>query len=172
MPPQSISVCFVCLGNICRSPMAEGIMKALVAEAGLDHRIHVESAGTGAWHLREPADRRARAAARARGVTLKGTAKQFRSEDFRRFDYIIAMDDTILSTLKWMAHGSEAAKLHAFRAFDPTSPAGATVPDPYYGAAEEFNEVFDICEAGCRGLLARMRAELEPVNAAGARQGG
>jgi protein-tyrosine phosphatase len=152
--------------------MAEGVMKALVAEAGLDDRIHVESAGTGTWHLGEPADRRARAAACARGVTLKGKARQFRSDDFRRFDYIVAMDDTVLTTLRWMAHGSDAAKLYAFRAFDPASPAGASVPDPYYGAAEEFNEVFDICEAGCRGLLARLRAELEPVNAAGARQGG
>jgi protein-tyrosine phosphatase len=156
-----LRVCFVCLGNICRSPTAEGVMKRLVKDAGLDDRIHVASAGSGSWHLDEPADARARATARARGVTLDGRARQFAAGDFARFDYILSMDTRVLSTLRALARNDEErARVHNFRAFDPESPSDAEVPDPYYGGPDGFEHVFDICEAACRGLLEQLRRDL------------
>jgi protein-tyrosine phosphatase len=157
-----LSVCFVCLGNICRSPTAEGVMHALVREAGLTSRIVIDSAGTGAWHAGEPADARARAAARARGIELTSTARLFVRADLDRFDYVLAMDRANQGVLRQMARGpEELARIHLFRSFDPTAPAGAEVPDPYYGGPLGFDEVLDICERGCRGLLAHLRARLE-----------
>jgi protein-tyrosine phosphatase len=160
--PDSVAVCFVCLGNICRSPTAEGIFRKLVRDAGLEHRIAVESRGTGDWHTGEPADARARAAARRRGVLLDGTASRFDRDDFARFAYILSMDTRVLESLQRMARTEdERARVHNFRSFDPDSPPDAPVPDPYYGGADGFDQVFDICEAGCRGLLAHVRAALD-----------
>lgn len=134
----------------------------MLREEGLDDRIHVESAGTGSWHVGEPPDSRTRATARRRGLVLDGCAQQFSVEDFERFDYIISMDTAVLSALRQLAPNEEArARIHNFRAFDPASPPDAPVPDPYFGGPDGFEEVFDICEAGCRGLLAHLRAELE-----------
>ena len=156
-----IRVSFVCLGNICRSPTAEGIMRSLVERAGLGDAIDVDSHGTGTWHLGELADRRARETALARGVTLNGRAKQFSEEDFDRLDYVLVMDVAIKNALGRLAPSDEArAKLHLLRSFDPASPADAPVPDPYYGGPDGFEDVFDICEAGCRGLLEAVRAHL------------
>jgi protein-tyrosine phosphatase len=158
----ALRVCFVCLGNICRSPTAEGVMRALVREAGLASRIAVDSAGTGAWHAGEPADARARAAARARGIELTSTARMFVRADFERFDYVLAMDRANLRALRQLARGPEEhGRLHLFRSFDPTAPVDAEVPDPYYGGPEGFHEVLDICDRGCRGLLEHLRARLE-----------
>jgi protein-tyrosine phosphatase len=157
----SVAVCFVCLGNICRSPTAEGIFRKLVRDAGLDDRITIESRGTGDWHTGEPADARARAAAKRRGVTLDGVACRFERPDFGRFDYILSMDPRVLDTLLRLARtDDERHRVHNFRAFDPGAPPDAPVPDPYYGGADGFDEVFDICEAGCRGLLAEVRNRL------------
>jgi protein-tyrosine phosphatase len=159
--PAPIGVCFVCLGNICRSPTAEGIFKAMVRDAGLADRITVESRGTGDWHTGEPADARARAAATRRGVTLDGVACRIDRDDFARFDYILSMDTRVLESLQRLARSDdERGRVHNFRAFDPASPPDAAVPDPYYGGADGFDEVFDICEAGCRGLLAHLRERL------------
>lgn len=159
---DTVSVCFVCLGNICRSPTAEGIFKAMVTAAGIADRVRVESAGTGAWHLGEPADERARAAARARGLDLDGTARQFSHADFERLDYVLSMDTTVLAALRRLARTpAERAKVRNFRSFDPASPDDAAVPDPYYGGADGFEEVFDICEAACRGLLDAVKADLD-----------
>jgi len=160
-----VGVCFVCLGNICRSPTAEGIFRKLVREAGLDDRISIESRGTGDWHTGEPADARARAAAKRRGVVLDGVASRFERGDFARFDYILSMDTRVLDTLRRLARTDEERdRVHNFRAFDPDSPPDAPVPDPYYGGADGFDEVFDICEAGCRGLLAEVRGRLEAAS--------
>jgi protein-tyrosine phosphatase len=149
-----IRVSFVCLGNICRSPTAEGIMRSLVEGAGLSEAIEVESAGTGSWHLGERADRRARETAHGRGVTLNGRAQQFAESDFDRLDYILVMDVGIKNTLARLATTDDGrAKLHLLRSFDPASPPDAPVPDPYYGGPDGFEEVFDICDAACRGLL-------------------
>jgi low molecular weight protein-tyrosine phosphatase len=152
-----IRLCFVCLGNICRSPTAEGIMRALIAQHGLDQAIVVESAGTGSWHLGERADARARATAEARGITLDRRAQQFASDDFDRFDYVFVADDTVRKALNRIARNdADREKIHLLRSFDPESPEGAGVPDPYYGEQDGFEDVFDICDAACRGLLDRL----------------
>jgi protein-tyrosine phosphatase len=133
----------------------------MVQEAGLADRIAVESRGTGDWHTGEPADARARAAATRRGVTLDGIACRIDRGDFARFDYILAMDTRVLETLQRLARSdADRARVHNFRAFDRASAPDAPVPDPYYGGADGFDEVFDICEAGCRGLLAHVRERL------------
>jgi protein-tyrosine phosphatase len=161
----AVAVCFVCLGNICRSPTAEGIFRKLVREAGLDEAITIASRGTGDWHTGEPADARARAAATRRGVVLDGVACRFERGDFARFDFILSMDTRVLETLRRLARTDEERdRVHNFRAFDAGSPPDAPVPDPYYGGADGFDEVFDICEAGCRGLLAEVRGRLEAAS--------
>jgi protein-tyrosine phosphatase len=156
-----IRVCFVCLGNICRSPTAEGVMKKLVRDAGLDSQVLIESAGTGSYHVGEPADRRSAAEARKRGIELDGTARQFTVSDFDRFDYVIAMDRRNHGFLKRSARGpADLAKLSLLRAFDPQATGqenGEDVPDPYF--EDNFGVVFDICHAGCSGLLAHIIRE-------------
>ena len=157
-----VRVCFVCLGNICRSPTAEGIFRQRVHEAGLEGRFRVESAGTGGYHVGEPPDARAAATARGRGVELSGRARQFRARDFRRFDHVVAMDAENRRDLLALAPDDEArAKVSLLRDFDPESPSGAAVPDPYYGGDGGFDEVFDVCDAACRGLLARLRLDAD-----------
>ena len=154
-------ILFVCLGNICRSPTAEGVMRSLVAQAGLEHSIELDSAGTGAWHVGSPPDERATTAASTRGVALAGSARQVRTADFKDFDLLIAMDSANLRDLRVLAHGDEErAKVRLLREFDPVS-AGAgdlDVPDPYYGAGDGFAKVFDLVHAGCEGLLAQIQA--------------
>jgi protein-tyrosine phosphatase len=162
----------VCLGNICRSPTAEGVMRALVKREGLQDRIQLESAGTGAWHVGSAPDRRATAAALARGVELEGRARQVRREDFDDFDLLLAMDRENLSELRQLAPGEEQrAKVRLLREFDPASAASGAgaragedldVPDPYYGGANGFDEVFDLVQAACEGLLEQIRAGRAP----------
>jgi protein-tyrosine phosphatase len=160
-----VRLLFVCLGNICRSPTAEGVMRALVAEAGLDRSIELESAGTGSWHVGSPPDARAAAVARSRGTPLDGYSRQVRREDFERFDLLLAMDSENLRELLRLSDGiEERAKVRLLRGFDPAS-AGAEdldVPDPYYGAPGGFEEVFDLVQAACRGLLEQIRAGEAP----------
>lgn len=153
-----LRVCFVCLGNICRSPTAHGIMEKLIREAGLEGDIMVDSAGTGAWHVGELPDARTRATAAAHGVSLDHRARQFTSMDFDRFDYVVAVDNTNAEVLRRLAPSSQATgKIHLLREFDAESPRAADVPDPYYGNGDGFEEVFSICDAGCRGLLTFLR---------------
>ena len=158
-----LTVCFVCLGNICRSPTAEAVMKHLVREADLTSAIQVESAGTGGWHVGEPRDRRSQATAAARGVPLAGRAQQFTARDFERFDHVVAMDGSNLQNLRDMApHAAARAKLSLLRDFEQGDPGRGPhldVPDPYYGGARGFDEVFDICQAACAGLLAWLRRQ-------------
>jgi protein-tyrosine phosphatase len=155
-----VRILFVCMGNICRSPTAEGVMRALVREAGLEDEFVIDSAGTGGWHAGDPPDRRATEAARARGVTLEGAARQLRAEDFDDFDLLLAMDRENLAGIRAVAPDAEAAaKARLLREFDPDS-AGAPdldVPDPYYGGPQGFETVLDQVEAACRGLLASLR---------------
>ena len=153
-----IRVCMVCLGNICRSPTAEAAMRHLVAAEGLAKAISIESAGTGSWHVGEPPDERAQEAGRRRGIVVEGEARQFRARDFERFDLVIAMDRTNRDSLVKLAPNEQArAKVHLLRSFDPASARDLDVPDPYYGGRDGFDRVFDICEAGCRGLLDHVR---------------
>lgn len=139
-------------------------MKKLVAEAGLSDRIQVESAGTGGYHVGEPADRRSAAEARKRGVELDGCARQFAVDDFSRFDYIVAMDRRNFGFLKRLARNAgDVEKLSMLRAFDPAAVAAQheDVPDPYF--EDNFDAVFDICQAGCTGLLAAIVKEHDPA---------
>jgi protein-tyrosine phosphatase len=156
---------FVCLGNICRSPTAEGVMRSLIGREGLEDEIETDSAGTGAWHVGSAPDARATAAAGSRGVTLGGAARQVVPGDFEQFDLILAMDGANLRDLQLMAHGEEQeAKVRLLRAFDPAAAelGDLDVPDPYYGAPGGFDEVFAMVLAACEGLLAEIRAGREP----------
>jgi protein-tyrosine phosphatase len=154
------SVCFVCLGNICRSPTAEGVFRGLLQQAGLEEQVAVESAGTAAYHIGSLPDRRSRAAARARGLDLSSRARQFAAEDWQRFDHVLAMDQENFEALAASAPSATArAKLRLFRALDPDAPARAEVPDPYYGGPEGFEHVLDLCEAASAGLLAELRRQ-------------
>jgi protein-tyrosine phosphatase len=155
-------ILFVCMGNICRSPTAEGVMRRLIDEAGLADSIEIDSAGTGGWHAGEPPDERAALAAARRGVTLEGAARQVRESDFRRFDLLIALDRANLRELLAIAPDEEAAeKVRLLREFDPASADGdLDVPDPYYGGDRGFETVLDMVEAACRGLLDELRARV------------
>lgn len=155
-------VLFVCLGNICRSPAAEGVFRHLVAEAGLSDGFVIDSAGTGAWHMGEPADERMQAAAHQRGVRLTSRARQVGRSDFDDFDWILAMDDSNLSHLRRLARPTDHERIRKFRDFDPDD-AGADVPDPYYGGPEGFDDVLDIVERTARALLDHLRPALEPT---------
>ncbi|HEY1457399.1 MAG TPA: low molecular weight protein-tyrosine-phosphatase [Solirubrobacteraceae bacterium] len=156
-------VLFVCLGNICRSPTAEGVMAQLVSQAGLQNSIELDSAGTGAWHVGSSPDARASAAAAKRGILLEGTARQVTQEDFHQFDMILAMDRSNLADLRRIApdHQSQS-KLGLLREFDPASAAvnDLDVPDPYYTGAGGFDEVLDLVQGACEGLLSELRARL------------
>jgi protein-tyrosine phosphatase len=133
-------------------------MRHLVGQAGLQERISIDSAGTGRGHVGQTRDRRSSLVGERRGIPLSGRARQFVAEDFDRFDYILAMDRQNEETLSELAPDERARnKVRLLRSFDPESPAGAEVPDPYYGGPRGFDEVFDICEAACRGLLAEVR---------------
>jgi protein-tyrosine phosphatase len=156
------------MGNICRSPTAEGTMRALVREAGLEDSIELDSAGTGSWHAGSPPDARAAAAARARGVTLEGSARTVSRDDFDDFDLLLAMDRANMRVLRQLAPDDQArAKVRLLREFDPASaPHGKDgtaredldVPDPYYGATGGFDEVFELVQAACKGLLEQLRS--------------
>jgi protein-tyrosine phosphatase len=158
-------ILFVCLGNICRSPTAEAVMSALVHEQGLDQSIEVDSAGTGGWHVGSPPDERAGAAALQRGIILQGSARQVTRSDFDDFDLLVAMDSSNFSELRRMApHEQTRAKVHLLREFDPQhKDAGdLDVPDPYYGGSSGFDDVLDLVQAACVGLLAQIMAS-EPA---------
>jgi len=156
-----VRLLFVCMGNICRSPTAEGVMRSLLREQGLEEEIEIDSAGTGGWHAGDPPDARATEAARRRGVTLEGAARQVRASDFEEYDLILAADRENLADLHAIAPGAEArAKVRLLREFDPASDGAPDldVPDPYYGGPDGFEDVLDLVEAACRGLLAEVRA--------------
>ena len=156
-----LSVVFVCLGNICRSPTAEGIFLSMTAKNGLSDSIYVDSAGTGGWHIGELADPRSREEAQRRGVELPSRSRQFRSEDFDQFDLIIAMDRSNLRNILRLARTeSDRSRVHLLRDFDPSASPGSEVPDPYYGGPRGFPDVYDICERACQGLLEHCRSRL------------
>lgn len=147
------SILFVCLGNICRSPLAEGIFLHLAKERGLEGLI-VDSCGTGGWHEGEGPDRRAMAVAKKRGVHLPSRARQVRGErDFVEFTHIIAMDASNVENL--LAMGAPEDRVRLMRSYDPAHAEGEApdVPDPYYGGDDGFDNVFDMLVAACEGLL-------------------
>ncbi|MDX6647730.1 MAG: low molecular weight protein-tyrosine phosphatase [Miltoncostaeaceae bacterium] len=162
-PAPPVRLCFVCLGNICRSPTAAAVMVHRVAQAGLAHRITVESAGTGDWHVGEAPDRRAVAEARRRGIEMTSRGRQFVRGDFARFELVLAMDASNVAALRSIAPDDRArAKIRLLRSFDPKAGGDLAVPDPYFGGPDGFAMAFDRIDAACRGLLAALRERLVP----------
>lgn len=150
---NQISVLFVCMGNICRSPTAQGVFRALVEGEGLEQRIQTDSAGTIAYHVGEPPDRRARETADKRGIDLNDLrARKVVAEDFERFDYVLAMDEDNYRDLLEICPPGMEERLHLFMDFAPQL-AEKEVPDPYYGGVAGFDRVFNLVEDASRGLL-------------------
>lgn len=150
---------FVCLGNICRSPLAEGLFREQVERAGLADSIDVDSAGLGDWHVGELPDPRTRSVAQRRGITLASRARQVLAEDLERFDYVIAMDEENLRGLRRLrAEAPGRTEMRRLREFDPEADH-LDVPDPYYGGDDGFERVHDMVERACAGLLRHIRDE-------------
>lgn len=154
-----ISICFVCLGNICRSPTAEGVMLHLVSERGLEDKIEIDSAGTASYHTGSKADGRSASTARKRGFDLPSRARQFTQDDFDRFDYVLVMDESNLQDLRLLSGGHHDDKIHLLLDFDTASPKGSSVPDPYYGGDRGFEHVLDLCTSACESLLEHLIEE-------------
>jgi low molecular weight protein-tyrosine phosphatase len=149
-----IEVCFVCLGNICRSPLAQGVFEKLIAEEGLQDQILVASAGTGDWHIGSPPDERMQQTANKYGVQLNSRGQQFQSGDFLNFDLILAMDDSNMSILEQLClHPEKAENLRMFRSFDPENNGDLNVPDPYYGGGNGFEIVYEMVDRTCPKIL-------------------
>lgn len=150
---SNISVLFVCMGNICRSPTAHGVFLDLVAREGLSDVIHVDSAGTHAYHVQEPPDRRAQDAALKRNVDLSALrARKAIEDDFHTFDYILAMDESNYGDLSSIAPAEHKNKLKLFLDYAPQLGV-KEVPDPYYGGRNGFEKVLDLIEIASQGLL-------------------
>lgn len=154
---QMVKVLFVCMGNICRSPTAHGVFRALVEREGLAHAIEIDSAGTHAYHVGNAPDKRAQATARARGIDLSDLiARRVAEEDFAAFDYLLAMDQENFIALSEICPGEHIEKIHMFMDFAPDMRT-REVPDPYYGGASGFERVLDLVEAASLGLLEEIR---------------
>jgi protein-tyrosine phosphatase len=169
---KELSVLFVCLGNICRSPTAEGVFTRLLQREGLRDRVHVDSAGTHAYHVGKRPDERACAAALRRGIVLDALrARAVALDDFERFDYVLAMDRQNLLDLQTMCPTGREDRLRLFLEFGRQSRI-REVPDPYYGGAHGFDRVLDLIEDAASGLLAEIQARLEcaPAGRAGQRR--
>ena len=150
-------VCFVCLGNICRSPTAEAVMAHRLEFDDLGVHVEVESAGTGSWHAGHAPDERARDEASRRGIAMGGTARQFVVDDFARFDLVMAMDSDNAAALRALAPDATArAKVHLLREFDPEAHGDLDVPDPYFGGQEGFADVFDMVDRSVVALMAHI----------------
>jgi len=155
---MKISILFVCMGNICRSPAAEGVFRRMVADAGLDDLIEIDSAGTHSYHIGRPADERMRQAAASRGYQLDSIARRLVVEDFERFDLIITMDEDNFDQAMALRSGPSLSGrgAHVVRMVDYCEISEVDeVPDPYYGGEEGFHTVIDILEDGCFNLLKR-----------------
>ncbi|MCG6956053.1 MAG: low molecular weight phosphotyrosine protein phosphatase [Gemmatimonadetes bacterium] len=159
--PQATSVLFVCLGNICRSPLAEGVFRHLVEERGLTDRFAIDSAGTGAWHVGQRPDRRSAQVAAAHGIKLTGRGRQVRARDLERFDVVVAMDRENLRDLQELAGTSDGhGRLHLLREFDPEADQ-PDVPDPYFEGPSGFESVYRMVRRSCEHLLESLAPEDE-----------
>jgi protein-tyrosine phosphatase len=155
---EPIRVLFVCLGNICRSPLAEAVFRHLVRERGWTDRFEIDSAGTSGWHRGSPPDRRSAETARRRGIDLAGASRKVTAADLRRFDYVIAMDAENREALDVIRETSGGtAEVRQLREFEANADS-LDVPDPYYGGPRGFEDVHDIVERACAGLLAHIAA--------------
>ncbi len=163
---MSGKVLFVCLGNICRSPLAEGIFAHLVRERGLEGKYLADSAGTGNWHVGQPPDRRSIAVAKKRGVELPSLCRQVRKADFLDFDWIMAMDKSNQGDLQAMCPPAQRGKIKLMRDFEPAADQGADVPDPYYGGPYEFDSVYEMLLRCCTRLLETLETTIPGGDAA------
>ncbi len=156
---EKVSILFVCMGNICRSPTAEGVFRRLVQSAGLEHKLLIDSAGTHAYHIGSVPDARASAAAGKRGYDLSALrGRQVSEQDFHAFDYILAMDRENLSNLQNICPSEHVGKVSLFLEFSANF-SEREVPDPYYGGAQGFEHVLDLVEDAARGLLQKLERE-------------
>lgn len=157
MTDNSISVLFVCLGNICRSPLAEAVFRQTVTEAGLADRFHIDSAGTSGYHDGEPPDARTREVAARRGVNVSGRSRRITGADVHGFDYLVAMDADNLAEVRALVDRTgvdgDGPDVHLLREFDPEAGDDLEVPDPYFGGPSGFDNVHDLVERSARGLL-------------------
>lgn len=157
--PDQVSVLFVCLGNICRSPTAEGVFRQLVTEQGMTEHLHIDSCGTGNWHIGKSPDARAMAAADRRGVDISDLrARQIKAEDLDRFDYVLVMDRQNLADVRDIWHQNGGTEPRLFLEFGESGQA--EVPDPYYGGEDGFERVLDLIHEASQGLLEDMRGRL------------
>jgi protein-tyrosine phosphatase len=164
-------VCFICTGNICRSPIGESVLRSRLREAGLDDRVAVDSAGTGDWHAGDEADPRTVRVLAAHGYASRHIARQFQPADFARRDLLLALDRGHLRTLRrWKTQWEQAGaadrtagpELRLVREFDPAAtPDRWDVPDPYYGALAGFEECLAMVESAMPGLLLHIESALE-----------
>lgn len=161
-------IAFVCLGNICRSPMAELVLRRQIDEAGLSDRVAVRSAGTGDYHVGEPADERASATLRDAGYDAsRHRAAQFVAEDFTDVDLVLALDRSNAANLRRIApDAASAGKIALLRAYDPTATDDLDVPDPYFGGPEGFPHALALVEQACRGVLEHVQRELDAKRSA------
>ncbi|MDA0637322.1 low molecular weight phosphotyrosine protein phosphatase [Nonomuraea sp. MCN248] len=160
MTSPTYRVCVVCMGNICRSPMAEAVLRSVLAAHGLGERVIVESAGTGGWHAGGPMDQRAMRVLAAHGYDgSRHVARQFTRDWFDRYDLVLAMDRDNAAFLSRMAPPGVEVRL--FRSFDPEAPSGAEVPDPYYGGDEGFVEVLSLVESASQGIAKHIADEID-----------
>jgi protein-tyrosine phosphatase len=159
-------VCFVCSGNICRSPIAEHVFRERVAEAGLSGRVEIDSAGTGGWHEGDGADPRTVSVLSAAGYGYHHTARQFHADWFARLDLVIALDFGHLRALRSLAPtAADAQKVRLLRSYDPAAGSDLDVPDPYYGGDDGFEACLEMVETASEGLLTAVRAAVEDSTA-------
>lgn len=154
-------ICFVCLGNICRSPTAEGIFQHLVNERGYQEYFYIDSAGTSAYHIGEPANSKSREVAQKHGVELRSRARRFLSSDLVEFDLILAMDHENLDNIRQLnSTNQHRHKVKLMRDFDP-DPGDGAVPDPYYGGMDGFQHVYDVVKRSCENLLDELENNIQ-----------
>ncbi|MEV6109329.1 low molecular weight protein-tyrosine-phosphatase [Streptomyces sp. NPDC051940] len=164
---EPLRVCFVCTGNICRSPMAESVFRSRIEEAGLDSLVETDSAGTGGWHEGDAADPRAVRVLERHGYDSEHTARQFHASWFAEKDLVIALDEGHLRELRRMAPTpADAEKVRLLLSYDPDAePGDLDVPDPYYGDMDGFEECLELIEGAAEGLLGAVRASLGAARA-------
>ena len=161
---KKIKVLFVCMGNICRSPTADAVFRHLVKEAGVDHMIDVDSAGTHAYHIGDPPDHRAQNTALQRGYKMHDLrARAVQPNDFEEFDYILAMDKENLSLLQQRSPQQHLSKIQLFMQYSTQADADVEVPDPYFGGNQGFELVLDMVEEASQGLLAHLRTNKKEI---------
>lgn len=161
---KKIKVLFVCMGNICRSPTADAVFRHLVKAAGVDHLIHVDSAGTHAYHIGNPPDHRAQNTALQRGYKMHDLrARAVQPNDFEEFDYILAMDKENLSLLQQRSPQQHLSKIQLFMQYSTQVNPDVEVPDPYFGGNQGFELVLDMVEEASQGLLAHLRTNKKEV---------